>query len=167
MSLVKSRQFQRCVHFISHGTALGLNKTFQGRRRSIRPSPRGNLPDSLPIFLDAHFRLLQASGDSIVDHLETALFKAEEEVVQLRDQVFQLQTQANKLFESNFSQGMLSYDISIRCSWTWLVSESRDVSDIRGYLANTPRSAQAALNNVQEVSSSFGGFCFQIKSITN
>ncbi len=38
--------------------------------------------------------------------------------------------------------------------------ESRDVSDIRGYPANTPRSAQSALNNVQEVSSSFGGFCF-------
>jgi hypothetical protein len=97
-----------------------------------------------------------------VHHLQSALFKAEEEVAQLRDQVFQLQTQANKLFdfESNFSQGMLSYYISIRCSWTWLVSESRDVSDIRGYLANTPRCTQAALNNVQEVSSSFGGFCF-------
>lgn len=27
-SLVKSRQFQRCVHFISHGTALGPNKAF-------------------------------------------------------------------------------------------------------------------------------------------
>jgi hypothetical protein len=95
-----------------------------------------------------------------VHHLQAALIKAEEEVAQLRDQVFQLQTQANELFESNFSQGMLSYDISIRCSWTWLISESRDVSDIRGYLANTPRSAPAALNNVQEVSSSFGGFCF-------
>lgn len=94
-----------------------------------------------------------------MDHLQASLFKAEEEVAQLRDQVFQLQTQANKLFDSNFSQGMLSYDISIRCSWTWL-SESRDVSDIRGYLANTPRSAEATLNNVQEVSSSFGGFCF-------
>jgi hypothetical protein len=46
-SLVKSRQFQRCVHLISHGTALGLNKAFQGRRRSffpIRPSLRGNFP---------------------------------------------------------------------------------------------------------------------------
>jgi hypothetical protein len=95
-----------------------------------------------------------------VDHLQAALSKAEEEVAQLRDQVFQLQTQANKLFESKFSQGMLSYYISIRCSWTWLISESQDVSDIRGYLANTPRSAQAALDNVQEVSSPFGGFCF-------
>jgi hypothetical protein len=95
-----------------------------------------------------------------VDHLQAALFKAEEEVAQLRDQVFQLQTQADKLFESDFSQGILSYDISIPCSWTWLISESRDVSDIRGYLTNTPRSAQAALNNVQEVSYSFGGFCF-------
>ena len=45
-------------------------------------------------------------------------------------------------------------------SWTWLTSDSRDVSDIRGYPANTPRSTQATLNNVQEVSSSFGGFCF-------
>ncbi|KAN0118483.1 hypothetical protein V8E52_005213 [Russula decolorans] len=76
----------------------------------------------------------EVSGDSIVDHLHATLLKAEEEVAQLRDQVFQLQTQANKLFESNFSQ------------------ESRDVSDIRGYLANTPRSAPAALNNVQEAS---------------
>ncbi|KAI0272888.1 hypothetical protein BGY98DRAFT_1099725 [Russula aff. rugulosa BPL654] len=73
----------------------------------------------------------EASGDSIVHHLQAALFKAEEEVAQLRDHVSQLQTQANKLFESNFSQ------------------ESRDVSDIRGY-PNTPRSAQATLNNVQE-----------------
>jgi hypothetical protein len=96
-----------------------------------------------------------------VHHLQAALFKAEDEVAQLRDQVSQLQTQANQLFESNFSQGMLSYDISIRCSWMDLAySESRDVSDIRGYPANTPRSAEAALNNVQEVSSSFGGFCF-------
>jgi hypothetical protein len=51
-----------------------------------------------------------------VHHLQAALFKAEEEVAQLRDQVSQLQTQANKLFESNFSQGMLSYDISMRRS---------------------------------------------------
>ena len=93
-------------------------------------------------------------------HLQAALFKAEEEVAQLRGQVSQLQTQANKLFESNSPQGMLSSDIYTRCSWTWLISESRDVSDIRGYLANTPISARAALNNVQEVSSSFGGFCF-------
>lgn len=63
------------------------------------------------MFLDAHFRCLQASGDSIVDHLQAALFKAEQEVGQLRDQVFQLQSQADKLFESNSSQGMLSpYD---------------------------------------------------------
>lgn len=40
-------------------------------------------------------------------HLQAALIKAEEEIAQLRDQVFQLQTQANELFESNFSQGML------------------------------------------------------------
>ena len=46
-------------------------------------------------------------------HLQVALFKAEEEVAQLRDQVFQLQTQANKLFETDFSQGMLSYVISM------------------------------------------------------
>lgn len=90
-------------------------------------------------------------------HLQADLFKASEEVAQLRDQVFQLQTQANKLFESDFSQGMLTYDISMRCC---LISESRDVSDIRGHLANTPRSAQATLNNVQEVSSSFRRFCF-------
>lgn len=45
-SLVKSRQSHRCVHFISHGTALGLNKAIQGRRSSfrIRPSPRGDFP---------------------------------------------------------------------------------------------------------------------------
>jgi hypothetical protein len=49
-SLVQSRQSPRCVHCVSHGTALGLNKAFQGRRRSffpIRPSPRGNFPAPL------------------------------------------------------------------------------------------------------------------------
>ncbi len=46
-------------------------------------------------------------------HLQAALSKAEEEVAQLRDQVFQLQPQADKLFESDSSQGMLLYDISI------------------------------------------------------
>jgi hypothetical protein len=49
-SLVKSRQFQRCVHFISHGMTLGFNKAFQGRRRSlfpIRPSPGCNFPAPL------------------------------------------------------------------------------------------------------------------------
>ncbi|KAF8495682.1 hypothetical protein F5888DRAFT_533368 [Russula emetica] len=120
---------------------------------SLLPKPlsqRGDIESSkveaVPNDGDVHYTQSvlppEASGDSIVDHLQAALSKAEEEVAQLRDQVFQLQTQANKLFESNFSQ------------------ESQDVSDIRGYLANTPRSAQAALNNVQEVSSSFGGFCF-------
>lgn len=74
----------------------------------------------------------EASGDSIVHHLQAALCKAEEEVAQLRDQVSQLQTQAGELFESDFLQG------------------SRDASDIRGYLTNTPRSAQAAQSNVQE-----------------
>lgn len=39
-------------------------------------------------------------------HLQAALLKAEEEVAQLRVQVFQLQTQANKLFES--SLGVIS-----------------------------------------------------------
>lgn len=57
-SLVKLRQFQRCVYFISHGTALGLNKAFQGRRRPsfpIRPPPRSNFPAPLSTsFLDAH-----------------------------------------------------------------------------------------------------------------
>jgi hypothetical protein len=51
-----------------------------------------------------------------VHQLQVALSKAEEEVAQLRDQVFQLQTQAIKLFESNPSQGMFSYNISIRCA---------------------------------------------------
>jgi hypothetical protein len=53
-SLVKSRQFQRCVHFISHGTALGPNKALQGRRRSlfpIRPSPRGNFAAPLSTYI--------------------------------------------------------------------------------------------------------------------
>lgn len=46
-----------------------------------------------------------------MDHLQAALFKAEEEVGQLRDQVFHLQTQADKLFKLNSSEGMLSpYD---------------------------------------------------------
>lgn len=48
-------------------------------------------------------------------HLQAALSKAEEEVAQLRDQVFQLQTQAIELFESNQSPGMFSCNISIRC----------------------------------------------------
>jgi len=110
---------------------------------SLLPKPlsqRGDIESSkveaVPNDGDVHYTQSvlppEASGDSIVDHLQAALSKAEEEVAQLRDQVFQLQTQANKLFESNFSQ------------------ESQDVNDIRGYLANTPRSAQAALNNVQE-----------------
>lgn len=45
-SLVKLRQSHRCVHFISHGTALRRNKAIQGRRSSfpIRPSPRGDFP---------------------------------------------------------------------------------------------------------------------------
>jgi len=56
-SLVRLRQFQRCAHFITHGTALGLNKAFQGRRRSlfpICPSPRGNFLAPL----SSYFRML-------------------------------------------------------------------------------------------------------------
>ncbi len=97
-------------------------------------------------------------------HLQAALSKAEEEVAQLRDQLSQLQTQANKLFESSPPQGMLSHHISIRCSWTWLFLESRDVGDIRGYIANTPRSAQSTLNNVQNVSFLVRGLLFFISN---
>lgn len=58
------------------------------------------------VFLSSHFRRPQASVDSIVHHLQAALIKAKEEVTQLRDQVIQLQTQANDLFESSPSPGM-------------------------------------------------------------
>lgn len=49
-SPIESRQSPKCVHCISHETALGLNKALQGRRCSlfpIRPSPRGNFPAPL------------------------------------------------------------------------------------------------------------------------
>jgi len=74
----------------------------------------------------------EASEDSIVHHLQAALSKAEEEVAQLRDQLSQLQTQANELFESDPSR------------------EGQDVSDTRGYLANSPRPAHSTLDNVQD-----------------
>ena len=103
-------------------------------------------------------------------HLQAALSKAEEEVARLRDQLSQLQTQANKLFESNPSRGMRvcvhvisPYDAQM----IWLIPEGRDVTDTRGYLAKSPRPTHSTLNNVQDVSSSFGvGFVFQIEHIS-
>ena len=38
------------------------------------------------------------------------------------------------------------------------------MSDTRGYLANSPRSVHSTLNNVQDVSSSFGGLLFSISN---
>ncbi|KAI0299532.1 hypothetical protein BC826DRAFT_995082 [Russula brevipes] len=76
----------------------------------------------------------EASTDSIIHHLQDALTKANEEVAQLHREVLQLQTQITKLFKSNSSQ------------------EAGDVSDTRGYLANTTKLAASTLDNVQETS---------------